>query len=144
MSVLLNLAQLKLPNCEQDPMTIVVNFAEIAQYRSELSQYPQVLEALDAIEDCEGDIEDAAIGLAIQAGQEPDTSERWLEGVAKRCRPLICQKQLREDLLNGKLGSAVEALTVARICPEKLVIPVIIYVVKTGVNNFCEPLDYKL
>ena len=75
---------------------VILTSQEIAQFRSQLSEYPQALEALDTIEDCEGDIEDAAISLAIQVGQTPTTSENWLDGVAKRYRVTICNQEYRE------------------------------------------------
>jgi hypothetical protein len=123
---------------------VVITSQEIALFRSELAAYPEALKALDEIEDCEGDIEDAAISLAIQAGQEPNISENWLDGIAKRCRVAICKSELKEDLTNGRLNTAFASLVTAKICPEILITPVIIYVYKTGVNDFCEPLDYKL
>jgi hypothetical protein len=70
---------------------VQITSQEIALFRSELAAYPEALKALDEIEDCEGDIEDAAISLALQVGQEPNTSENWLDGVAKRCRVAICE-----------------------------------------------------
>ncbi len=123
---------------------ISITSIEIAQYRSELSNYPRALQALDLIEDCEGDLEDAAIAMAIQVGQEPDTSNNWLEGLAKRCRVAICEKDLREDLLNGKLSTAIAHLQTTNLCPPILATPVVIYAVKTGINDFCEPLEFKL
>ena len=105
---------------------------------------PEALKALDEIEDCEGNIEDAAISLAIQAGQEPNISENWLDGLAKRCRVAICKSELKADLTNGGLNAAFGDLVAAKVCPEILITAVIIYVFKTGVNEFCEPLDYKL
>ena len=123
---------------------VVITSQEIALFRSELAAYPEALKALDEIEDCEGDIEDAAISLAIQAGQEPNISENWLDGIAKRFRVAICKSELKEDLTNGRLNTAFADLVAAKICPEILITPVIIYVYKTGVNDFCDPLDYKL
>jgi hypothetical protein len=123
---------------------IVITSQEIALFRSELAAYPEALKALDEIEDCEGDIEDAAISLAIQAGQEPNISENWLDGLAKRCRVAICRSEVKEELTNRRLNTAFGDLVAAKICPEILITPVIIYVYKTGVNDFCEPLDYKL
>lgn len=117
---------------------------EIAQYRSQLSAYPEALKALDVIEDCEGDLEDAAITLAISAGQQPDTSDNWLALLAKRCRVPICEQEFREDLLNNNCTKAVEYLISTKLCPDLLVAPVVIYAIKTGVNEFCEPLEYKL
>jgi hypothetical protein len=123
---------------------VTITSQEIAQYRSQLSAYPEALKALDVIEDCEGDVEDAAISLAIQAGQQPDTSDNWLALLAKRCRVAICEQEFREDLLNGNCTAAVEYLVSTKLCPELLVTPVVIYVMKTGVKDFCEPLEYKL
>ncbi|MBD1871459.1 hypothetical protein H6F93_32625 [Leptolyngbya sp. FACHB-671] len=123
---------------------ITVTFEEIAQYRSELSASPEALRALDMIEDCEGDLEDAAIALALQARQEPDTSDRWLEGLAKRCRAVLCQSDLRANLAAGSLQDAMRSLTKATELPPSLATPVIIYVLKTGLEDFCKPLEEKL
>jgi hypothetical protein len=123
---------------------VIITSQQIAQFRSQLAEYPEALKALDAIEDCEGNIEDAAISLAIQAGQEPNISENWLDGLAKRCRVAICKSEVKEELTNGELNAAFRDLVAAKICPDILVASVIIYVFKTGVNEFCEPLEYKL
>lgn len=123
---------------------IIVTSQEIAQYRSQLANNAAALKALDEIEDCEGDLEDAAIALAIQVGQQPNTSDNWLEGLAKRCRVEICEQQFREDLLNGNCASVVEYLETTKLCPRLLVTPVVLYALKTGVNDFCQPLEYKI
>ena len=123
---------------------VIITSQQIAQFRSQLAEYPEALKALDAIEDCEGNIEDAAITLAIQAGQEPNISEHWLDGLAKRSRVAICKSEVKEELTNGQLNAAFRDLVAAKICPDILVASVIIYVFKTGVNEFCEPLEYKL
>lgn len=122
---------------------IKITSAEIAQFRSQLSSYHKALEALDAIEDCEGDLADAALSLAIQIGQEPDSID-FLDGLAKRCRVAICQQEFREDLLKGNVTGILGYLIANKLCPEILATPVLIYVVKTGINNFCEPLQYKM
>jgi hypothetical protein len=123
---------------------ITVTFEEIAQYRSELSASPEALRALDMIEDCEGDLEDAAIALALQARQEPDTSDRWLEGLAKRCRAVLCQADIRANLAAGSLYEVMRSLAQAMELPPSLATPVIIYVLKTGLEDFCKPLEEKL
>jgi len=123
---------------------IILTTQEIAQFRSQLSEYPTALEALDTIEDCEGDLEDAAISLAIQVGQMPTTSENWLDGLAKRCRVAICQSEFREELLEGTVSKIFQDVLNKKVCPEILVTPVILYVFKVGVNQFCQPLEYKL
>lgn len=122
---------------------MILTSQELARYRSELAECPGSLSALDAIEDCEGDLEDAAISLGIQVGQQPDRTD-WLDGLAKRCRVTICQTQFREDLLEGKLADVVSHLVAQKICPAILATPIAIYVVKCGVKEFCEPLNFKL
>ncbi len=116
---------------------------EIAQYRSQLALFPDALLALDCIEDCEGNIEDAALTLAIQVGQQPDRTD-WLDGLAKRCRVEICRSEFRDKLLAGNITTAVECLIETKICPKVLVTPVILYVLKSGIESFCEPLTFKL
>lgn len=120
----------------------IVTSQEIAQFRSELADNTQAMRALDAIEDCEGDLEDAAISLAIRVGQQPQTDNaEWLDALAKKCRAVICQKEFREDLLNGKLAPVVEYLAATPLLPGILATPVLMYVMRQGINNFCEPLD---
>lgn len=121
----------------------LVTAQEIAQFRSELATYPEALKALDVIEDCEGDLEDAAIALAIAAGQQPqrDNAE-WLDALARKCRAVICQKEFREDLLKGNYALMFRYLAETPLLPAILATPVLMYVVRQGVNIFCEPLDH--
>lgn len=119
-------------------MTISLTSEEIARYREQLSDHPVACKALDAIEDCEGDLEDAAIDLALHAGQEPNVSEGWLDSMAKRCRPVLCEPSVREQLDRDEIAGPVKALVEAKLCPPVLVAPVVFYAVKTGVEDFCK------
>jgi hypothetical protein len=114
---------------------------EIAQFRSILAPYNEALQALDAIEDCEGDLEDAALSLAIQVGQQPSSTD-WLDGLAKRCRVALCKCQ--EQLNNNQLEEVFASLVKEEICPVILITPVMLYVIKQGVEGFCEPLKFKI
>ncbi len=121
-------------------MSITVTSEEIELYRADLAKYPDALAALDVLEDCEGDLEDAAITLAIQVGQEPDTSDRWIDGLAKRWRYALCQADLREELEDGLSGEVLTAITSTTGLPMKLATPIAIFVIKTGLDPFCKPL----
>ncbi|MCU0524569.1 MAG: hypothetical protein MUF72_07065 [Elainella sp. Prado103] len=123
---------------------IILSPQEIAQYRSELSGNETALQALDMIEDCEGNLEDAAISLALQVGQEPDRSDQWLDGMAKRWRVFLCQIGIREALMQGSIASSVALLAQETSIPALLATPVVLYVVKTGISDFCKPLQEKL
>jgi hypothetical protein len=115
---------------------------EIAQFRSQLADDPQAMEVLDLIEDCEGDLEDAAMTLAIKAGQEPGTNNsEWLDALAKKWRAVLCQQEYRDDLSNSLVSGMISNLRSIPEFPKILATPVIIYVLKQDVNIFCQPLD---
>ncbi|MGQ4649109.1 hypothetical protein [Lyngbya aestuarii] len=122
----------------------IISSQQIAKFRSDLSDYPEAMQALDVIEDCEGDLEDAAIAMAIRAGQQPQLNNaEWLDSLARKCRAVICQPEFREDLLNDSYASVIKYLAQTPLLPEILATPVLMYVVNEGVNNFCEPLEGK-
>lgn len=123
---------------------MIISSQEIAQYRSQLADSTIALQALDMIEDCEGDLEDAAIALALQVGQEPDRSDQWLDGLAKRWRVFLCQLGIQDTLQTGTITNAVILLIEETTIPSILAVPVVLYVLKTGVEDFCKPLREKL
>lgn len=123
---------------------VTLTSVEIIEYRAELAADPEALRALDMIEDCEGDLEDAAIALALHAGQEPDETEGWLTAWAKRWRTVICGDELREALKSGAIAEAIRLLEAGTTMPRALATPVALFVFKTGVEEFCKPLDEKL
>jgi hypothetical protein len=119
-----------------------VTSQEIALFRSQLVDDPVAMEALDLIEDCEGDLEDAAMTLAIKAGQEPERANaEWLDALAKKWRAVICESEFREGLANNSILEMMAHIKTMPTFPKILATPVLIYVLKQGVNNFCEPLD---
>ncbi len=123
---------------------IELTSTEIEAYRSALADDPISLTALEMIEDCEGDLEDAAIALALRVGQEPDQSDQWLDRLAKRWRAFVCQAGIKDALQAGSIASAVKLLAAETSIPNLLALPVVLYVVKTGVEDFCKPLQEKL
>ncbi len=120
-----------------------LTLSEITYYRSQLADYPDALLALDEIVVCDGDLEDATINLALSVGQRPDRTD-WLEGLAKRYRVAICQENLRNELSQGHIIPVINHLISTKIGPDILVFPVVLYVLKTGVDHFCSPLNLKV
>ena len=122
-------------------MTTVTS-QEIEQFRSTFASYPPALQALDLISDCDGDLEDAAMTLAIKAGQQPEIgNSEWLDSLAKKWRSLICQQEWRADLQSGSVDKLIEQIQKTPTFPTVLVTPVLLYVFKQGIPEFCEPLD---
>ncbi|GET42063.1 hypothetical protein [Microseira wollei] len=112
---------------------------EIALYRAELADYPAALEALDTIEKSEGDLEDAALVLARRAKLEAVRANKWLDEYAKQLQEVLCRQEFREDLLNNSFNVLVGYLLLnPPTIPLAMVTPVIIYVMKRGLNQWCE------
>ena len=123
---------------------IQVTADQIEQYRAQLADYPEALKGLDLLADCEGELEDAAISLALRAGMQPDTSDRWLDGLSCLAAfAAVCLVRLRE-LVGQDLKAAVEALAAIAAIPPALALIVILYVQMMGVEPFCKPLEEKL
>lgn len=114
---------------------------EISQLRTQLADYPEAIEALQFIEDCDGDVADAALSLALKAGLEPDTNETWLASYAKRFRHVACQEQFRKPLAAQQVVGLINHLTQETSCPGLLAAPVALYVAKVGVDDFCYTFD---
>ncbi len=120
-----------------------ISSQEISYYRDQLAECESAMQSLDAIEDAEGNLDDAATSIALNIGQTPDRVD-WLDGLAKRCRVEICASDLRDDLQDNYIEGAVNYLLEKQVCHPLLVTPVIIYAVKIGIEDFCQPLTYQL
>ena len=123
---------------------MTLTLADIAKYRSALSDNEPALLVLDMIEDCEGDLEDAAISLALQVGQEPNTSDNWLDGLAKRWRPILCQASLFAAIEQQNYGVALSLLLEHTTLHIKLAVPVLIYAIQANMADFCRPLSEQI
>jgi len=114
---------------------------DISQLRDRLADYPEAAEALQEIEDCDGDLEDAAISLALRSGQEPDSNEQWLASFSKRYRHIACQELFREAIAAGQLSTLITHLSQETDCPKLIAPMVAIYVFKCGVQDFCHSFN---
>ena len=123
---------------------LTLSAEQAKQLRRELMDYPEVLRALTEVEDCDGDVEDAAISLAIAAGLEPDNSDGWLDSFAKRFRPTICELLSQSPGSDISLSSLIHHIAGNTTCPPLLVLPVAVAVHSTGLDAFCESLKNKL
>lgn len=114
---------------------------EITQLIESLSDYPEALRSLQEIEDCDGDLNDAALSLALKAGLEPTENDGWLQGFAKRYRHIACSLEFRTDLADQQVLGLAQHLFQNSHCPNLLAIPVALYISKTGIDTFCQSFD---
>jgi hypothetical protein len=120
----------------------MIDNSTLDRLQSQLAAFPEAIIALNAIADCEGDLIDAAIVLAIRSGQQPEIDNgEWLDSLAKKHRPAICQSQFRNEMIDGNFVGLFEHFIESKACPKLLILPVLLHVHETGVNRFCEPLD---
>jgi hypothetical protein len=120
----------------------MISTETIVQLRSQLADFPDAITALDTIADCEGDLIDAAIVLAIRCGQEPQIdNSQWLHSLAKKYRARICRSDLRNDFADGKLVGIFQSLLELNVCPRLLILPVLLQVRELGIDAFCAPID---
>jgi hypothetical protein len=120
----------------------MIDLQIIEELQIQFADIPHAMVSLETIADCEGDLEDAAMALAIRAGQQPDiNNSEWLKGLAKKCRVAICQAEFRNDMVSGNFLPLFQHFVLLKICPQVLILPVLLYVHESGVNLFCQPLD---
>jgi hypothetical protein len=125
-------------NFKESQMTVVTQ-AEIEQFREQLKDYPETLVALDTIQECEGNLEDAAQVIVLEAGEEEVQSE-LLEKLISRCRSVICQEDMKEEL-PVLIAAIAEFLGSSSGFPPGLATPIAIFVTKRGMKNFCQSTD---
>ncbi|MBF2008911.1 hypothetical protein ACF3DV_11720 [Chlorogloeopsis fritschii PCC 9212] len=121
---------------------IIVTPEEISQFRSQLADNPEALAALDAIEECKGNLEAATQLIAVETtdaevGFKAKEDSNYLENLAQKLSKIICQEEFKE-LMTGVLTAAIATLAASGNIPVALATPVVIYVAKIKVKDFCE------
>lgn len=116
---------------------------EIAKFRAELADYPEALETLDVIEECDYNLEDAAEVLAdteaVRKGGSKKPDVNLLDELAEQLRDVICKDEFRNGMLNDSVNVAVGVLLASStVNPAVLVIPAFMYVMRKGINKFCD------
>lgn len=121
---------------------MTINLQLITELQTKFADIPEAIASLETIADCEGDLEDATMALAIRSGQQPDiNNSEWLNGLAKKCRVAICHSEFRNDMVSGNFVPLFQYFVQAKVCPSLLILPVLLYVHEGGINKFCQPLD---
>lgn len=118
-----------------------VTQAEIEQLRSELQDYPNAITALQEIERCEGDLEDAVEVLALELGEKEEEQAAWLDYLINKCRKVICKEPIKVNvptIVGSVTKFLVEELGCNPIVAAGIGILVSQIVKKVGIDKFCE------
>ncbi|HEY9691839.1 MAG TPA: hypothetical protein V6D15_06525 [Oculatellaceae cyanobacterium] len=109
---------------------------EIQQFREQLRNYPEAIAALDAIQECDGYVEDAVTLLMMrETGKEPDRGvHEWLQ----KCRTAICQEDVKEALESGFIAPAIEPLAISTGFPPGTATALGILAFKIGIKKLCD------
>ncbi|WGV24797.1 hypothetical protein [Halotia branconii] len=120
---------------------LTVTPEEISQFRSQLADNQNALDALDLIEQRNGNLDTAAKILAIRAGYEPSRKSDILNDLLEKSRKIICQEEFRDELAAGIIPLVIEPLAMSVAIPPGLASVVAIYAFKIGVKKFCQVPD---
>jgi hypothetical protein len=114
---------------------------EIAKFRAELSDYPNLdaIAALDVIEECEGYLEDVVpLLLMRETGTEVDKS---FGDLLERCHEFICKEEVREALESGMIAPAIEPISMGAGIPPGVATAIGICAFKLGMKRVCADCD---
>lgn len=132
---------------------MIVTSSEINLIRAALPDSPDALMGLQVIEECGGNLEDAAEVLIVEAGLEQELTRlgtgvkpEFLKKLAQNCRNVICQEEFQSEIvdeysreaLNLLLTAISAQLAVLGNFPAALAVPVAMYALKRGLKNFCK------
>ncbi len=105
---------------------------EIKEYREQFKDYPDALDTLNIIDECDGNLDDALILISMEeTGTEPDKGLN-LDKLAQKCRPVVCADLSRTileifNILTGLFGTV------------GIAVAVLLYILnKYGLDNYCE------
>jgi len=116
--------------------TATVTAEEIERFREQLKHDPEALAALDTIQECEGNLEEAARSIATAAGNT-DVESDLLEELSSRCRTVICQEDMKEKL-PVLIAAIAEFLASSSGFPSKLATPIALFAIEKESENFCD------
>lgn len=123
------------------PLTVTLE--EIAQFRSELANYPeaslreQALKELEVVENCNGDLERATRVLARRAEESIIKGDYSFNKLVDKAREILCKPEIMDKLAKADQPQRVLELVAMFLPPPLPEVIVTLILVKMGVNYFC-------
>lgn len=115
---------------------------EINKFRLAFVDDQEVLDAIAVIEECQGNLEDAAEVLAVEAGitsvdKAGKDPEQILGKLIEKARKILCRKECREQFVNGSFEFLMGYLMAVGDIPKAMTIPVLMCAAQMGLEEFC-------
>ncbi len=109
---------------------------KIAKYRNELKEYPEAITALNTIEECEGNLEDATALIASRSGESVLMGDSLLNDLVKRARKHLCQPDNQKEWAD--LKDVLEILKEFLPSPIPLAVTCTLKLSEIGLRNLCK------
>lgn len=123
----------------------MINSDEISKWKQEFGDYPSVLQGLDKLEECNGNLNEAMEIALFQAGYETyrGSSDDWIDwdNILKDFAKVLCDDDFKAAIVAGYWGIAIHLLLKG--APEVLATPIFFYVIRKGINQLCEKLQVE-
>jgi len=113
---------------------------ELAKFRSALQDNDEALEALDIVENCDGNLKES---MNIIMSMDKDSyrgDEDWIdfENMGKELRKIICSPAFESAFIDGSFAVALGYLLADTTHPTIFLVPFMLYVFKIGLERFCQ------
>jgi hypothetical protein len=120
-------------------MTIITS-EELSKFRRALQDNDDAIEALDIIENCDGNLQES---MNIIMNMDKDSyrgDEDWIdfENLAKSLRKFICNPAFESAFIDGSFAVALGYLLANTTHPTIFLVPFMLYVFKLGLEHFCQ------
>jgi len=121
---------------------ITITPEELSKFRGALQDNDEALEALDVVEECNGNLEEAMEIVMINAGMEPVRGDDdWIdfENIGKELRKVICTQAFEYAFVNGSFAIILGHLINENMYPTAMLVLFIFYWFRLGFDHFCNP-----
>jgi hypothetical protein len=114
----------------------VITSEQVDTYRVSLQGYPEATVALDAVEECEGNLEDATVLIASRLGESVLMGDSLLDNLVQRARKHLCQPNHQEKWTDVK--DILEILKEFLPTPAPLAVTCTLKLSEIGLRNLCQ------
>jgi len=121
-------------------MTIITS-KELAEFRSALQGNDEALEALDIVENCDGNLQESMpIIISITKDSYERSGDDWVnfESIGRNLHKVICHPTFESVFVDRSFDVALGYLLAKTVHPAIFLVPFMLYLFKMGLEHFCQ------